>query len=331
MPENNLDQIFDFIPVINTERKYWRLRTMGGIFYDDFIENDFVAIGYNKIPVEEITKAHKDMYSIDKLNFFISKKLPNEQRPGYISRQLLDFAYGIQKGDIVLVPGYGSNFFSIGMIVDNGPYVVDLPNEIPNYKCPFTKRRKVRWLENNINLVQMDTNLLPLKYVHQALTEIDERYIPLIDRAIDPLFIKDGRGHLLIRVNRDEPISAELFETWDQLFTLAEEIGNENGIKLKKSDFQIKINVQSFGYAEIITVIIPAIIVLGGLIFGLKYDGFAGKIDFKGILKGVNESMKDKKRIKILEELSKKVKKIDMDADGVKKIIEALDDDNNEK
>lgn len=38
------------------ERKYWLVRTDGGIHYDDFITNGYIAIGWDYISVDSFNK-----------------------------------------------------------------------------------------------------------------------------------------------------------------------------------------------------------------------------------------------------------------------------------
>ena len=48
------------IPIIPKESKVWFVRTQSGNYYRDFYFNDFVALGWDKIPFEMINNFYSN-------------------------------------------------------------------------------------------------------------------------------------------------------------------------------------------------------------------------------------------------------------------------------
>lgn len=99
---NNLLEKVEHIP---RNRRYWLVRTMGGQYYADYYKRGFVAFGYDKVPYSSINTAKTpDRNNITALAEAVKKVYPDEVRVSYIAKQLIQFAHGIQKGDIVIIP-----------------------------------------------------------------------------------------------------------------------------------------------------------------------------------------------------------------------------------
>lgn len=49
------------IPVIDNTKNYWMIRTKGGIYFNDFFLNDYVAIGWDEIvDLELMTELNRE-------------------------------------------------------------------------------------------------------------------------------------------------------------------------------------------------------------------------------------------------------------------------------
>lgn len=51
----NIEQLGSLVSNLNAEKHYWFFRSMGGTFFDEFVEDEFVAIGYNEILMSLLT------------------------------------------------------------------------------------------------------------------------------------------------------------------------------------------------------------------------------------------------------------------------------------
>lgn len=75
------------IPTLPDEQRTWIVRTKGGSYYEDFSQNDFIALGWNKIPLSWIVNANRPKENVIE---DIKDEYPDEKRPGLIYGQLVD-------------------------------------------------------------------------------------------------------------------------------------------------------------------------------------------------------------------------------------------------
>lgn len=87
------------IPTVQPTQKVWIVRTRGGRYYKDFCRNEYVALGWDKIPLRWITDESRNKQDvIDD----IKDEYPDEKRPGLIYGQLVDFIRVMSPGDYVV-------------------------------------------------------------------------------------------------------------------------------------------------------------------------------------------------------------------------------------
>lgn len=334
MNKQDIDKIIKSISTVKTTRDYWFVRTQGGSYYNDFARGSYIAIGYDEINFSDIKAANGSESGKIILTEIIKKKFPNEGRPGFISHQLVDFAYNIKKGDIVVIPSYSSELICIGEIVETPIFQIDKLEK--DEECPFLKRKKIKWLKFDIPLDNLDAEFITLKYSQKTITKVDSEISAYIDRVISPLFIKENDAHLSLEIRKKEKINAyELFQTWTELLDLTEEFGKENDLEIDKKSFDLKINVQSPGTIEFITYALTGIVVLSVIvvaIIGAEYESNTRPIRFKlksdGLMKKVSEFLDSKQNRLLKSELIKKVKDMDIKPDEVAKILEQVNNDN---
>jgi len=332
MNKHEINTILEVLTKIELKKRYWLVRTMGGLYYNDFIKNNYIAISYDPIKLSDIAKGNtKDDTGKKILAGIVSKAYPKEQRPTYIATQLLDFAYNLKKGDTVIIPSHSSDYIAIGIVLENASYIGERKTE-DEKECPFEKRKKIKWLKVNLNLEKLDSNLLHLKYTRRTITEIDEYTSGLIERIVSPLFIKNDDAHLSLTLEKDDSVKAvDLFETWLDLFQLTEDFAIEEGIEAKKSDFDIRINVQSPGVVEFISYSFMGIVILStfvAAVIGADFEADTKLFKFKfksdGLLKSVTNFLNEKKDRKFKESLRKKVEDMKIKPDDVAKMLEQL-------
>ena len=330
----NLDvqSIIDSLTQIDSKRQYWFVRTQSGNYYEEFVAKNFIAIGYNEIKLSDISKAKDGVeLNAETLSEIIRKAYPDELRPRYIGNQLVDFAYNIKKGDIVLIPSESTGLVSIGEVAET-PIFIGKQDSIIINSCPFNKRKRINWLKTNLIFDRLDPQLLHLKYSQRTVTHIDENTIKIIDRLITPIFIKDNDAHLSLDVKQVEPIKAlELFETWLDIFNLVEDISENEGYKVKKDDFEIKINVQSPGTIEFISYSIIGIVLMSTILaalIGAEIDIDTKIIKFhiktEGLIKRVTEYLNAKSDRNFREKLLEKVQKMKISSDELVRILEKV-------
>ncbi len=335
MNNSAIDSVIKVISNVNSNRKYWLIRTMSGEYYADFVHNNFIAIGYDKIDIVQVNLVTRDKYPVSTLRVVVEAMYPEENRPGYIVNQLISFIGEIQKGDIVIIPSINSWHFSIGEVVDNVIYGVHLPPNavLQDYQpCPFVKRRKIKWLLKDSLLEKVDPKFIPLKYTRQAITQIGNEISNVVDRTIETIYIKDDIGYLTVNVRQTDPINGyNLFTTWVDLFKLAEDFGKTHGLDIKETDFDVKLNLESPGFVSIMTASIVGLVVLSGLIgifAGIELDGKLLWQEFKikqeGLLQALTDYKNEKVDRKLKESLLKKLDQLDINPEQLAEMLDKV-------
>lgn len=330
MNQDEINEVVNSLTRISSSRKYWFVRTQGGAYYDSFLENSYIAIGYDTIRLSTIKQAYENPNSKLALSDAIKERFPEETRPGYIGNQLIDFCYNIKKNDIVVIPSVSSTYVSIGE-VESTP-INELDKSVDEKDCPFLKRKKIKWLKTNIKLSNLDPELIKLKYTQRTVTRVPDELTSFIDRKILPIFIKDENAHLALNVQKEESISAySLFSTWIDLLDLVEEFGKEQNLEIEKEDFDLRINVQSPGTIEFITYSIVGLAVLSLMVAALvgaeyKTNSKFFEMHFKteGLFSKLGLFL-DKRRDRIDQKrLTEKVTEMDLNPEEFVEILKQL-------
>ena len=267
------------IPEIQN-RNYWLIRTETGKYYNDFAINDYVAIDWNYISID-IAKTEK-IKTIRKLIEKHEEQI-DKQQTTIILNKVNRFVNVIKENDIIIIPSENSESISIGICLQNEAY--EDKNYIENYKkdndtsidlCPFYKRRKVKWLKN-IKKANADIYLLQMLYSHHAIFNVNE-YAPFINRCVYPAYIMNNELHYTFKAGNERGLS---LKEWTSLFdffnTSFEDYSDKFDIELDPDDIQIKANIHSPGYVEIIAIAGLSMLALGFLIFAINHFVCGGK------------------------------------------------------
>lgn len=327
-PKFDISEIISHLITVKSDKKYWFVRTMGGEYYDNFIDGNYVAIGYDKISLYDISQSkNKDFFDEEKLGKIILKAFPDEQRPKYIATQLFDFVYFIKKGDLVVIPSETSNVFSFAEVSDSAAYLQTKPDN-----CPFKKRKRVTYIKKNVPLNSLDTLFYKLKYTQRTVSHIDEEIIPYIDAIINTIFVKNDNAHLALELRQKTAIKAtSLFETWLDIFNISENFAKDNGIDFTKEDFQIKITLHSPGWIEFISYSIEGIILISvilasliGASFKAKHNNFGIEFNTEGFLKKYSDYLNDKVDRKLKEKIINKLDEMDIRTEDIRKLLQQV-------
>jgi restriction system protein len=326
----SIASIVESIKEISQERGYWFVRTQGGDYYDEFVTNSFVGIGYDEISLADISKT-RSQKETDRVSFInaIVKAFPEERRPNYIGNQLIDFAYNLKKGDIIAIPSFSSSLISIGEVVTTPVYLVEKRN-FTGGQCPFLKRKHVKWHKINIPFDSLDPNLIFLKYSQRTITRIEDYKASFIDRILNPLFIKNGDAHLSLNIRSRNPIKAvALFQTWLELFQISEEIGKAENLEVNKEEYDVKINVQSPGTIEFISYSAIGITLLSVIVVCLSKSKFSEKngltnnFQDQPVFNRITDFLNTKSK-QFTESLVNKVKAMDISTEEVIELVNQI-------
>jgi len=338
-------EVIDLIPRISTTRKYWLVRTQGGLYYDDFKTENFIAIGYNQINLIDINESRERVpnHPENFLSVIVKGKITDEKQPRYAAKQLLKFVYEIKKGDIVLIPSFNSRTVSIGEVTDS---IVHLDNDAPNVttpkggskKCPYIKRKPVKWLKE-VKRAQLDPLLYKLLFSHHFISD-GSAYDNIIDNMLHDLYIKGREAYLVLDVATQRDILARnLFDTGSQLLNIVDEYSAESDIEINSDGIDVKLALRSPGNIQLSGKQVTAILLIALGILFINGGGFTSKkfglsLKTNGLFKNLTEFLdgqhKREMKTQLLEE---NIKKLQVKSpDDLKKIMEALEiKENNSK
>jgi len=269
MDEKIVNRIFSQCGIENVqERGYWLVRTDGGIHYDDFVINSYIAIGWNYISVEAFNeKNESEIKSIITRQERIAPTHAEDDIQqdkgiaGYVTsiyNKLNRFIIEFSIGDIVIIPSRNTDRISIGVIIGD---VQENPNHASDYLkanpettialCPYAKRRSVKWLKG-INKEKIDVYLIKAFSSHHAISDVSD-YADYINRELYPIYTRDHNIHSIIRTGHPDGLTfGELKSLIDLLSENMNEISSVTGFAYDANDVKVKLNINSPGIMEII-------------------------------------------------------------------------------
>lgn len=268
---------------IKKDMVYWFVRTESGKYYEDFLFNSYIAIGWNDI---NILSGDNDENTLK----LIKEKYP-DSIPGRVLNPIKRFCLEMKVGDMVIIPSTSSATFAFG-IIESEPYIEEkepqLLDDYESEQCPYIKRRSVRWF-SSLDRHRLDPHLFQFFRAHQAISNASS-YADHIDRTLHTLYIKDNIAHIVLDVCTTENIPAnKLIKFMSGMLHHLEEItGDPNA----SNDIDVKLNVQSPGILEFIgpplKVAVLAIILImlvgGDISFSKQGDDFNFSIQTDGLI-----------------------------------------------
>lgn len=273
MAQFSLQQVRENVIELPADRRYWLIRTQSGYYYDDFIAKGIVAVGYDKVSLEQIYNQASAANPLNALAGLIKLNYKEEGRPKYIAKQLMKFVSEIKKDDIVIIPNKNSGSITFGVITDDRPFSFVPEQELREKESPYEKRRNATWLKT-VPRHKLDPQLYKLLYSHHTITEADQ-YASYIDRTINDFFIKGDVGHLVLEVTTRKSLNArELFAFGNNLLDMVDDFSKLYKYDFDTSNITVKIGVESPGKIELSGRSKAAIIVLGILVIGAGGGGF---------------------------------------------------------
>lgn len=253
------------------ERKYWFVRTYAGAYYNEYLNEGFIAIGFNEITDKgfieraDVDEAYKRAL-YERIKSSAEVEDTKTVKPGLIVNQLKRFLIEMNEGDIVLIPSENSQYITFGQIISD-TFIASDVDDSDEGKCPFIKRRRVKWIKT-LSKRSLDPYLFKAIYSHHIITDVSEA-ADYINRSLSNLYVKDDMLHMTLRVRTEDPVRLTNIKPLLYGFEeIAEVLNIPSEIKDKVKQIQLKINVQSPGPVEyIIPVVIGVFIfaVLGGV------------------------------------------------------------------
>lgn len=280
------------IRCINDNARFWMIRTKKGYFYDEFVRERFIALGWNIITSSTDVNAQ----SIDALKEEIFNEYRDSRPMGPINK-CKSFIYGIQEGDYVIIPNRGSTEIVIakaGKYFEKAEYNVEHEKEviakiengeyvISQVKCPYKKRRHIQIL----NIVDVNTLGYGVRRAissYHGISNLDLYAIDILNGIYD-CYAYLGDVHLSINITkrselRPREISKLMYSLTEFFCGLVDEELISTTINLN-SPGAIRIKLRE-GFEKIKKCKIPFVCmflaVTGGSAFGVELPGMAGAI-----------------------------------------------------
>ena len=247
------------VDLIPEDRNYWFVRTQKGTYYNEFYNENYIGIEWDKVSDLEILNTAKE----ETIKLLVEKEYPEKDRSGYIGGQIYRFVQTMKKGDIVIIPSQGSVWLAFGELVDDNVYLLEEDKEKEfeeileefydetqadiDEKKVLKKRRKVKWIKT-VKRTELDPQLYKIIYSHNTIVDAKD-YSFFIDRMLSNFFIKGEEAYYTFKVNKKNNINYK-----DMLSFLN---NNENMIEalsrkypelnINSDELILKISVQSKG------------------------------------------------------------------------------------
>lgn len=312
------------MPEISKEKQIWFIRTSSGLYYNDFIINKYVALGWDKVSKDLLLNSS---VSNDAKKEMIGELYPDEKRPGLIFSQLYNFHCVMNNGDLVLIPSEGTKFIRVGILGETVEEVSHINNSNDEYAvCSYTHKRKVKWI-SEID-VSRDVYLSKFIKVQQTISNITE-YSDYIYRNIYSCYIANDFIHLSLQKTSSSDLgmksNVELQSSILEIVDIFYELYGENETY---KEITIKTAVGSPGFIEIIfeyalPTTAAAVFVVNTILGKLKDSDGSTKKGIIGLIDEINKLRNDhidrKKTIaetRVIEEniqLDKKLKQAQID------------------
>lgn len=298
------------IPDIPEETNFWLIRTMSGYYYDEFVREGYVALGWNII-----TKSTAfDRRNIENLKDQI-KVMYNDKRPGVAINKCIRFIHELKEGDYVLIPNAGSTKVTVGILEDYYEVkhdhteewsatekIENKESEIGRIKCPYRKRRHMK-VVMTITAQRLGYKILKGLSSYHGLSNMNEYNIDILN-CIYNCYTYKGDMMYSLNIAKNEPIKArelsklmygvtELFCNIidEDLISITINLNSPGKVTVKLRSVYEKLKKGAFPLLGIY------LFVFGGSGWGFEFPGLAG-----GVIDVIQEYRTMDTEVKLKEE-----------------------------
>ena len=229
------------IPNINKNCRFWMLRTNNGMYFDEFIREQFVAIGWNFILDDDFPLTYDRHTQINAI-------LRNPQ--GYASKATTAvinkcerFCQEIKEGDIVIITDKNRVAFAvIGKYYEYNKSLYTMQYELSvekgntkNSDCPYCKRRKIEI----IHIINDKDSVNPYMYKAILLNKHSlcsmDKYADIILSSCYDAYVWNNKFTMSFRVERQKEINAVTLAKFIEKFSTLLPNVSPNDISVKTS------------------------------------------------------------------------------------------------
>lgn len=237
---------------IPNKRRYWFVRTFGGILFEYYYSSKKVGILGNDVPLALIKNAIHDNVTFSSLqNYIFTNIYPdNTGEATKLANQLIDFYHHVKVDDIVMMPSVDSNYIAFGRVKSvmkerDKPFGKFMYKE-SQFDYP-TKYHDVEWLTIKKKRDVLG-DMRPLFSTYMGITNAD-KYGEFIESSISTFFTKEEYYYfsMFVDLNEDEELNAfELQRYLEAVTKLYKHYCVANDID-DNEELYLKIKIQSQG------------------------------------------------------------------------------------
>lgn len=309
---------------IAKDTNFWMVRAKRGFFFDEFLRNEFIAIGWNSITKAMInpmlSKSQSDGIKEE------LKEIYGESRPGTALNKCIRFCYELKSGDIaVIVDNNRIAFAYIGDYYEDESkrLSVEFEKEIhqqiekanPNFDrfdCPYIKHRKIKVIkilgENDVISPYLQTALA--RNWH-SLSDLND-YAELVLSSCFDTFIFRDKLTITFRVRKKEEIN--VLDLSNFVLNAAKLLSDDQPEKVHvkttlHSPGDVILQIWNFVQENALPLLMCYVAVFGGKVGDYEFNSLLG------ILKSIINSKYEKQKQELeLKKLSAEVNLIEQQA-----------------
>lgn len=225
MEQNKLTTSFSYKDLCLLEKKYlapqvvpdeccfWMIRSKRGVFYNEFLTSQYIAIGWNALLKQDFAVDSEEQRKAKIERYYLGEKRAN----GCVNK-CNRFIFEMKPGDLVVVVGSGEVAFCVVGDYYEEPIDKAITKELeanaqiesPKYKdfsivCPYRKRRKIycikRVSENRLTPVL--SNAISNRH---SISAMDSYAVEILSECFD-FFSYQKHTYLAFRVTTEETIN----------------------------------------------------------------------------------------------------------------------------
>jgi restriction system protein len=242
-----IDDLVSNVAEVPQKTNYWFVRTDYGKYFDTFVKNEFIGIGWNNISLEELKNKNSEQAIREKLiksEKFDPNKPSTKGKVTTIVNKLNHFI-NLKKGDIIIIPSRNSSRYAFGTIVSSQ---TDIDIE-KSFNCEFYKRKKVKWLAVK-NIQQLDPNFYRIKISRHTISKL-EGYSVYIDNVTNTLYRKNDYTHFVLDITTTKDVNVNsLISLIENMQFLINKINEHYSLGEAIDKNSIRLNLQSPGKIE---------------------------------------------------------------------------------
>lgn len=242
----DISNLINWIPVVEEKRKYYFVRTDSGVNFEVFLQGGFIGIGWNPISIEDMTKLMpsqvKEKIASKTVDGGIDLSTSKGKSTATAIYNKLKHFMDLKKGDMVIIPSYGSSRLAFGIVADE--YVYSEVNDLGD--CNYTKRRKVDWQEVK-SIYELDPIFYKIKTTQHSISSVG-KYADYIDFVTNTIYIKKDSGHFVLDVKTTDEINiSDLLDLLQSFQSISSAINEKFNLGESVEKNSVRLNIQSPG------------------------------------------------------------------------------------